>query len=131
LLETGIGLLEDGIRITETEEPNLGSFWTPETLSKPLKLWLKNLQDKRVDRYFVANFPNYLGQIGGWATEDPEEPDDDNLESGIRVLMDGISKSPRLPGWTPETLSKPLKLWLKKLVPEKVRREKIAEAKNT
>ena len=130
LLETGIGLLEDGIRITETEEPNL-EHWTPETLSKPLKLWLKNLQDKKVDRYFVANFPNYLGQIGGWATEDPEEPDDDNLESGIRVLMDGISRSPRLPGWTPETLSKPLKLWLKKLVPEKVRREKIAEAKNT
>jgi hypothetical protein len=121
LLETGIGLLEMGIRMTETEEPNL-EHWTPETLSKPLKLWLENLEDKKERRYFAANFPNYLGQIGGWATEDPEEPDDDDLESGIRTLMDGISRSPRLPGWTPETLSKPLKLWLKKLVSEKERR---------
>jgi hypothetical protein len=89
-----------------------------------LKLWLENLQDKKETRYFEANFPNFLGQIGGWATEDPEEPDDDDLESGIRALMDGISGSPRLPGWTPETLSKPLKLWLKKLVSEKERRAK-------
>ena len=123
LLETGIGLLEMGIRMTETEEPNL-EHWTPELLSKPLKLWLENLQDKKETRYFEANFPNYLGQIGGWATEDPEEPDDDDLLSGIRTLMDGISRSPRLPGWTPETLSKPLKLWLKKLVSEKERRAK-------
>ena len=125
LLETGIGLLEMGIRMTETEEPNL-EHWTPETLSKPLKLWLENLEDKKERRYFAANFPNYLGQIGGWATEDPEEPDDDDLLSGIRTLMDGIgiSGSPRLPGWTPETLSKPLKLWLKKLVSEKERRAK-------
>jgi len=123
LLETGIGLLEMGIRMTETEEPNL-EHWTPETLSKPLKLWLENLEDKKERRYFAANFPNYLGQIGGWATEDPEEPDDDDLLSGIRTLMDGIgiSGSPKLPGWTPETLSKPLKLWLKKLVSEKERR---------
>ena len=125
LLETGIGLLEMGIRMTETEEPNL-EHWTPELLSKPLKLWLENLEDKKERRYFAANFPNYLGQIGGWATEDPEEPDDDDLLSGIRTLMDGIgiSGSPRLPGWTPETLSKPLKLWLKKLVSEKERRAK-------
>ena len=52
LLETGICLLEDGIRTferTETEEPNLG-HWTPETLSKPLKLWLKILRDEEERR---------------------------------------------------------------------------------
>jgi hypothetical protein len=69
-----------------------------------------------------------LEQVEGWV-EYPEEASDDELDNGICLLEDRISKfektkteEPRFGTWAIETHLRVYELWLKNLRDEKVRR---------